>query len=64
MLTVQPAIVFADEPTSRLDPVSQQEAMAVLLDALDERGAALMLVTHDDDIADAVATQRWRLAAG
>jgi len=64
VLTVQPALVFADEPTSRLDPVSQQEAMAVLLDALDERGAALMLVTHDDDIADAVATQRWRLAAG
>ncbi|MDQ0041056.1 ABC transporter ATP-binding protein [Variovorax boronicumulans] len=64
VLTVQPALVFADEPTSRLDPVSQQEAMAVLLDALDERGAALMLVTHDDDIADAVATQRWRIAAG
>jgi len=62
VLTVQPALVFADEPTSRLDPVSQQEAMGVLLDALDERGAALMLVTHDDDIADAVATNRWRFA--
>ena len=36
--------------------------MGVLLDALDERGAALMLVTHDDDIADAVATNRWRFA--
>ncbi|MDH6165459.1 peptide/nickel transport system ATP-binding protein [Variovorax boronicumulans] len=62
VLTVQPALVFADEPTSRLDPVSQQEAMGVLLDALDERGAALMLVTHDDDIANAVATNRWSFA--
>ncbi|MET3493172.1 ABC transporter ATP-binding protein [Variovorax boronicumulans] len=64
VLTVQPALVFADEPTSRLDPVSQQEAMAVLLDALDERGAALMLVTHDDDMANAVATQRWHIVQG
>lgn len=45
VLTVQPALLFADEPTSRLDPVSQQEAMGVLLDALDESGAALMLTT-------------------
>lgn len=60
VLTVRPALVFADEPTSRLDPLSQQEAMDVLLDALDERGAALMLVTHDEDIADAVGTTRWR----
>uniref|UniRef100_UPI000D348D27 ABC transporter ATP-binding protein n=1 Tax=unclassified Variovorax TaxID=663243 RepID=UPI000D348D27 len=64
VLAVQPAWVFADEPTSRLDPVSQQEAMAAMLDVLDERGAALMLVTHDDDIAEAVATHRWHLAPG
>uniref|UniRef100_C5CWF8 ABC transporter related n=1 Tax=Variovorax paradoxus (strain S110) TaxID=543728 RepID=C5CWF8_VARPS len=62
VLTVRPALVFADEPTSRLDPVSQQEAMTVLLNVLEERGAALMLVTHDDDIANAVGTNRWRFA--
>ena len=54
VLTVRPALLFADEPTSRLDPVSQQEAMAVLLDAVEESGTALLLVTHDDDIAGAV----------
>lgn len=54
VLTVRPALLFADEPTSRLDPVSQQEAMGVLLDAMDESGTALLLVTHDDDIASAV----------
>ena len=61
VLTVQPSLLFADEPTSRLDPVSQQEAMAVLLDAVEESGAALMLVTHDDDIASAVGTASIRL---
>ncbi|RZI63786.1 MAG: ATP-binding cassette domain-containing protein, partial [Variovorax sp.] len=54
VLVARPALLFADEPTSRLDPVSQQEAMTVLLDAVDECGAALLLVTHDDDLADAV----------
>ena len=61
-LTVRPALLFADEPTSRLDPLSQREAMALLLDAADETGAALLLVTHDDDIATAVATQTIRFS--
>ena len=63
VLTVRPALLFADEPTSRLDPVSQQEAMNVLLNAVDESGAALMLVTHDDDIAQAVGNRFLRLNA-
>ncbi|MFZ4287392.1 ABC transporter ATP-binding protein [Variovorax sp. HJSM1_2] len=63
VLTARPALLFADEPTSRLDPVSQQEAMAVLLDAVDECGAALLLVTHDDDLAAAVGQTFRRLQA-
>jgi peptide/nickel transport system ATP-binding protein len=62
VLTVQPALLFADEPTSRLDPVSQQEAMRVLLDAVNASKAALVLVTHDDDIAAAVGTRRVAFA--
>ncbi len=58
VLIARPALLFADEPTSRLDAISQREAMAVLLDAVDACGAALVLVTHDDDIAHAVGTQR------
>lgn len=65
VLIVRPALLFADEPTSRLDPVTQQEALEVLLDVLEEDaddggadgGTALLLVTHDDDIADAVGTR-------
>ena len=62
ILMVRPAVLFADEPTSRLDPVTQQEAMQVLLDAVAETGAALLLVTHDAGIAAAVATRRLQLA--
>ncbi|MDB5879668.1 MAG: transporter related, partial [Variovorax sp.] len=56
VLVARPALLFADEPTSRLDPLSQQEAMDVLLDAVEESCAALLLVTHDDDIANAVGS--------
>jgi peptide/nickel transport system ATP-binding protein len=62
ILAAKPALVFADEPTSRLDPLSQKDAMAVLLDAVDEVGAALLLVTHDEDLASAVGVQRLQLA--
>ena len=54
VLTVRPALLFADEPTSRLDLITQQETMATLLDFADEAGAALVLVTHDEDMARAV----------
>jgi peptide/nickel transport system ATP-binding protein len=54
VLAVQPALLFADEPTSRLDPVSQQEAVSLLLKAVEETHAALVLVTHDEDLAKAV----------
>lgn len=57
-LAVRPLLLFADEPTSRLDPITQQDAIDVLLDATEEAGAALMLVTHDDDLARAVGGGR------
>jgi peptide/nickel transport system ATP-binding protein len=61
-LAVGPTVLFADEPTSRLDPVTQQLAMSELVTAVIERGIALLFVTHDDDIAAAVGTCTLRLA--
>ena len=63
VLVAQPALLFADEPTSRLDPLSQQQAMGVLLNAVDETGCALVLVTHDEDLARAAGGQQLRLGA-
>lgn len=57
-LLLDPAFLFADEPTSRLDPVTQQDTIALILEAAAQTGAALMLVTHDADIAASVSERR------
>lgn len=54
-LLPDPVFLFADEPTSRLDPITQQETMAVLREATATRGCATLLVTHDQAIAGKVA---------
>lgn len=63
VLLLKPALIFADEPTSRLDPVTQQETLALLLEAASASGCAVLLVTHDADIARAVAQRQIRLTA-
>ncbi|MDP3227505.1 MAG: ATP-binding cassette domain-containing protein [Acidovorax sp.] len=64
VLVAQPALLFADEPTSRLDPITQQDALKVLLDAVQETGAALVLVTHDTHIATAMGTRTMDFREG
>lgn len=54
-MLLRPALVFADEPTSRLDLITQQETMSCLMDQVDSQGCTLMLVTHDQGLAEAVA---------
>ncbi|ALV07004.1 ABC transporter ATP-binding protein [Roseateles depolymerans] len=61
MLLVRPAFVFADEPTSRLDLLSQQRTAQVLLREADELGAALWLVTHDAALARAMTTRQYAI---
>ena len=50
-LVTGPQVVFADEPTGALDTVSGEEVLAAMLDAVRDRGAALVLVTHDNRVA-------------
>jgi len=60
---VEPAILFADEPTGNLD-ARTGAAVADLLFALNaEHGTTLVLVTHDDKLAQRCA-RMLRLAAG
>lgn len=61
VLLMKPALIFADEPTSRLDPVTQQEVFALLLEQVRASGCALLLVTHDTDIVARVASRRIAL---
>lgn len=50
-LCVQPAVVFADEPTGALDQTTGREVMGILMDACRANGAAVVVVTHDPNVA-------------
>ncbi|WP_430472681.1 ABC transporter ATP-binding protein [Thalassospira lucentensis] len=54
-LLLEPAVLFADEATSRLDPVSQKRVIDLLVAQVRDRNLALMLVTHDHVLADQIA---------
>ncbi|MGW6447198.1 ABC transporter ATP-binding protein [Lentzea sp. NPDC055074] len=51
-LAHKPRVIFADEPTGALDTRTGQEMMTALLQAAEETGAAVVIVTHDKAIAD------------
>ncbi|MGW7203541.1 ABC transporter ATP-binding protein [Streptomyces sp. NPDC054837] len=50
-LVVEPAVVFADEPTGALDRTTSTEVIRLLTSVTREQGAALVMVTHDADVA-------------
>ncbi|MEU1167987.1 ABC transporter ATP-binding protein [Streptomyces sp. NPDC090075] len=50
-LAVEPDVVFADEPTGALDQRTSTEVVQLLTFATRETGAALVMVTHDADVA-------------
>ena len=56
-LLVRPALLFADEPTSRLDPVSQQATIGLMREACRASHCAVLLVTHDPALAASAADQ-------
>lgn len=49
-LAVRPRLLIADEPTAEQDPAARALVMARMLEITD-RGAALVLATHDPDVA-------------
>ncbi|MDF7788160.1 ATP-binding cassette domain-containing protein (plasmid) [Pantoea sp. JZ29] len=46
-MLLNPVFLFADEPTSRLDPVVQQQTLALLTDLAMQQRCAILLVSHD-----------------
>ena len=51
VLSKKPKIIFADEPTGNLDKETANDVMSVIFDYIDEVGGALVLVTHDENLA-------------
>jgi putative ABC transport system ATP-binding protein len=50
-LVGEPRVLLADEPTGNLDTVNGAEVMAILERLNHERGVAVVLVTHEAEIA-------------
>jgi len=48
-MSMHPALLLADEPTGNLDRATGREVMGVL-EELNQRGATLIVITHDQEI--------------
>lgn len=58
-----PTILFADEPTGNLDSQTGDEIVDLLFSMQKENNTTLVLVTHDDDLAEKCQTH-YRIEAG
>lgn len=52
-----PAIIFADEPTGNLDSATGEKIIDLLFDFNLKKGATLIIVTHDEDLAKLCSRQ-------
>ena len=50
-LVIEPAVIFADEPTGSLDSLAGEHVMELLTRAATDQGAAVVLVTHEARVA-------------
>ncbi|MCM1500244.1 MAG: ATP-binding cassette domain-containing protein [Clostridium sp.] len=50
-LVHHPKVIFADKPTGNPDKETGQQVMGCLIDAVKKEGAALMRVTHNENLA-------------
>ena len=62
-LVLGPRVVLADEPTGSLDQASAREVYRVMRESAAARGAALVIVTHDEALV-ADADRQVRIEAG
>lgn len=46
-----PTLILADEPTGSLDRATGEKVLSMLLDAVDQTGTTLIIITHDESIA-------------
>ena len=55
-LANKPKIIFADEPTGNLDSKTTEEVMALLGSGVKDFGQTLVMITHNNEIADMADT--------
>jgi ABC-type glutathione transport system ATPase component len=64
VLALEPAVVLADEPTSRLDPLTQRRVMELIGEVADDLRTAVLLVTHSEAMAARWAHRSVRIGGG
>lgn len=63
-LATGPRLILADEPTTALDVTTQEEVMAILDELRQQRGLAMLFITHDLELAAAVCDRIAVMYAG
>jgi putative ABC transport system ATP-binding protein len=48
----KPALILADEPTGSLDRATGEKVLSLLIDAVQDVNATLLIITHDESIAE------------
>lgn len=56
-LLLNPVLLFADEVTSRLDPITQQEVIKLLIEQCRNINCGLILVSHDPNLIEKCCDQ-------
>lgn len=51
-LITRPNVIFADEPTGNLDSITGEQIEKLLFDLNKNKGITLIIVTHDEDLAN------------
>ncbi|MDH6197344.1 oligopeptide/dipeptide ABC transporter ATP-binding protein [Mycobacterium frederiksbergense] len=64
VLLRQPRLLLADEPTTALDVTTQADVMAIIDEQRQQRGMAMLFITHDLDLASAVCDRIAVMYAG
>ncbi len=63
-LVTRPRLLLADEPTGNLDSHTSREILDLIRSVSSEYGLTVLLVSHDEEAVNRVATRRIRLADG
>ncbi|MFH0258100.1 ABC transporter ATP-binding protein [Vibrio rumoiensis] len=54
-LLLKPVFLFADEPTTRLDPIVAKEVSTMLITLAKQQGCGMLIVSHDPQLIKAVS---------
>ena len=64
VLLAEPDLILADEPTTALDVTTQSDVIAILNELRQDRGMAMVFITHDLELAAAVSDRVAVMYAG